>query len=113
MSVALAEALETIKKVIVEATKEVKLETPMTPEEREIARSLLSAFLEHFWTSTLGQKLKRELSAAASDYASYLEDIAKELKLGEKYQKAAEVTALGSKYRLVWGKPPKKKEGKE
>jgi hypothetical protein len=107
MSVALAEALETIKKVLAEATKEIKLETPMTPEEREMARSILSAFLEHFWTSPLGLKLKRELSAAAQEYGSLLEEEAKRLGVDKAYKAIAEKTAIGKKFKLTWGKPVK------
>jgi hypothetical protein len=101
----MAEVLELIRKVIEEVTKEVKIEAPLTDEEKAKARSLLSAFVRQFWVSPLGLKLKNELSAVAQEYGSLLEDTAKRLGISDAYKAIAEKTAIGKKFKLTWGKP--------
>jgi hypothetical protein len=103
----MAEVLEILRKVVEEATKEVRLGTPLTDEEAKKARSLLSAFVRQFWASPLGLKIKDQLEVASQEYGSHLEAKAKELRLDKEYQEIAEKVALGKKYKMVWGKPAK------
>jgi hypothetical protein len=104
-------ALEVLKKAVEELTKEVKLETPLTDLEKARARALLSAFVREFWNSPLGIKLKNDLEVTATEYGAHLEDVAKEIGLDKRYEEVAKKTAIGDKYRLVWGKPTKGKKG--
>jgi hypothetical protein len=105
----MAIALEVLKKAVEEITKEVKLETPLTDLEKSRARALLSAFVREFWNSPLGIKLKNELEVTATEYGTHLEDVAREIGLDKRYEEVAKKTAIGNKYRLVWGKPVKRR----
>jgi hypothetical protein len=105
----MAIALEVLKKAVEELTKEVKLETPLTDLEKARARALLSTFVREFWNSPLGIKLKNDLEVTATEYGAHLEDVAREIGLDKRYEEVAKKTAIGNKYRLVWGKPAKGK----
>jgi len=96
--------IEVLRKVLEEATKTVRPEAPLAEDEKKLARRLLSSFVKNFWTTTLGQKLRDELSTTAERYGAELSTVASKLGIGSAYKEVAERLALGKQYRLTWGK---------
>lgn len=71
-------------------------------------RRKLSKVVRDFWNSDEGQlvKMMLEWEAEQSGFAAEMERIMSGVK--DEIKKVAKAVGLSSRYRMVWGKPPKK-----